>query len=240
MVKSGGGRAIVAHTPGVITGDLAGSPDGAVVAACVSTRKGPVLDLLYSDRPQEIPGACQPAWTGAGYLVTALPWPPRVVVARRTVLSPEQAAALLPGRWSIARRVVSAVAAAGDRIAVALIEFNPDRRHLIASTIVVLSTGGDVLFRRSLGPRVPSAVGLAPDGTAVWYVDAADGTANLMGIPDGKPIPPIAARQYAWSPDGRYLATATDAGIEVSTWPGGRFVANIPIAAADLSWSAGA
>jgi len=241
IVAPGGREAPLAHTPGLITGDLAWSPDGAVVGACVSTRTGrPVLDLLYPYSRREIPGACQPAWTGAGHLVTTRPWPPRLVVAGRVVLSPKEAAALLPGTSVLARRVVNAVAAAGNRIAVGLTEFNPQPSILFTSMLVVLSSDGKVVFRRRLGPHVPETVGLAPDGTAVWYTNAGDGTARLLRIRDGRRVSLIMAHRYTWSPDGRYLAAATDSGVLVSTWPGGRYVTAIPIAARDLSWSGGA
>ena len=237
MVRPDGTEARVAHTPGLVTGDLAWSPDGAVVGACVTTPRGPVLDLLYSDGPQEIRGACQSAWTDAGYLVAAQPAPPRVLVARRTVLSPEQAGALLPQLPAGTRRVVSAVAASGDRIAVALIAFDGDRADPIASVIVVLSTERQIVFRAPLGLQVPTRVGLAPGGTAVWYQDAVSGTATLLRIADGRQLRSIGARRYTWSPDGRYLAATTAKGVLVSTWPDGRYVATIPVEAADLGWT---
>jgi len=236
-VKQDGSQVAVPHTAGLITGDLAWSPDGAVVAGCVRGAKGPVLDLLYPDGPQETPGACLPAWTGAGYLVTTVPSPPEVRVGRHVVLSQEQAAALLPSAPKPARLVLSAVSAAGDRIAVALIALDPTLAKPLASTIAVLSADGRVVFRLSLGRELPSRIGLSHDGSAIWYLDATDGLAELIRIKDDTRLPQIGAHLYAWSPDGRYLATATDHGLLITKWPGGWYVATLPIAASDLSWS---
>lgn len=237
--RSGGAERLVRHTPGFLGAELAWSPDGAVAAACFGGERGPVLDLLYADRARALRGLCAPAFTGSGRLAAAVPSPPRVVVGGRLVLSPAQAASLLRGAPARAATVVSALAAGGGRIAVGLTAVT--RRSYVPATaaLAVLSGGGRLLLALPLGRALPSAIGLAPDGTALWYLNALDGTAHLVGLPAGRALPAPAARRYAWSPSGRYLAAATDDGLLVRAWPSGQQVARLPLAVSDLGWSAG-
>jgi hypothetical protein len=235
--RAGGPEQLVRHTPGFVAADLAWSPDGAVAAACFGTQHGPVVDLLYANRVQTLPGVCTPAFTGSGVLVAAVPSPPRVLVGDRTVLSPAQADALLAAVPAGAKPAVSAVATSGDRIAVTLTAVTPKTYVPVAAALVVVSAGGEQLFSMRLGPQLPSAVGVAPNGSAVWYLNAVDGAAHLVGVRSG-PIEEPRGHRYAWSPSGRYLATATGDGVVISEWPDGRRVAALPIAVSDLGWTA--
>jgi hypothetical protein len=101
-----------------------------------------------------------------------------------------------------------------------------------------MTTAGEIEFSALLPPdRLPTAIGLAPDGSAFWYFDAARSTAVLVRLPGGQRPEPFDAHWLSWSPDGRYLAAATGRGIVLSRWPDGEEIAVLPVQALDVTWT---
>lgn len=227
------------HTPGYIEGDVAWSPDGLQLAVCSATRTRVVVDLIPPMKgPSHLRGRCFPAWLPDGRLVTAEPSTLRVLAGDGVLAGPELARALLPATRAGAVRAFSALAAARGLVAVALVTARPHELLPDAAAIAVLGEDGRVVYRARLRPGVfPTGLGLAPDGSAVWYYDAGAGSAVLVSMPGGRRLPYFDVRRFAWSPDGRWLAVAGRSAIEVFSWPDGSLAATIPVAAADLAWA---
>ena len=108
-----------------------------------------------------------------------------------------------------------------------------------AQTIALVSDRGGVEFAAGLPPRTfPVALGIAPDGEAIWYFDGSTGRAVVLRVGGGgRFFPAASARWVSWSPSGRFLAAATDAGILLLEWPSGRELAQLPVEARDVTWT---
>jgi hypothetical protein len=207
---------------------------------CIGTREGTVVDV-YREVPGDrdrIAGACAPAWLGDGRLAVSHAGPVSIEIDGTTVLGPEEARKLLPSVERGERRAISALAASGDRLVVALVVASDVRLLPAAAALAVLGPGG--IEYSALLPEdvLPSAVGLAPDGSALWYYDAGQARAVIVSIPGGRRVPIFDARWVGWSPDGSHLVTATEDGIVFRRWPDGQELARIPVGAGDVSWSA--
>lgn len=242
LVTLGGERRDVLHSPGFIGSEVAWSSDGTRAALCVGTRDGTVVDA-YRTVPGErdrVAGACVPAWLGDGRLAVSYAGPVSIEVAGRSVFGPDEARALLPSVGRHERRAISALAASGDRLVVGLVVTSDVRLLPSSAAVAVLGPDGRIEFSARLREDVlPTAVGLAPDGSALWYHDAGQGRAVIVSIPGGRRVPIFDARWVAWSPDGSQLATATEDGIALRRWPDGQELARIPVDAADVSWTRG-
>jgi hypothetical protein len=154
------------------------------------------------------------------------------------VLGPRGFDGLLPTAPRKATRGVSALAASGERLAGAFVAATGKRLLPEAASVAVITLAGEVEFSAVLpSDRLPTAIGLAPDGSALWYFDAAGSRAVLLALPGGRQLQPFGARWFSWSPDGRYLAAATAEGIVVSRWPDGEEVAVLPVQAGDVTWT---
>jgi hypothetical protein len=126
----------------------------------------------------------------------------------------------------------------GDRLAAAFVAVTGKQLLPEAAAVAVVTTAGEIVFSAPLPPdRLPTAIGLAPDGSGLWYFDAARSAAVLLQLPGGRQREPIGARWFSWSPDGRYLAAATRDGIVLSRWPDGDDVAVLPVRASDVTWT---
>jgi hypothetical protein len=236
-----GNRRVVFHTQGFIGSEVAWSADGAQAALCVGTRDGTVVDV-YRSVPGErdsIPGPCAPAWLGDGRLAVSRAGPVSIEIDGRAILGPDEARELLPSVGRRERRAISALAASGERLVVGLVAASDVRLLPSSAAVAVLRSDGQIEFAAHLQEDVlPAAVGLAPDASALWYYDAGQGNAVIVSIPGGARAAIFdASRWVAWSPDGSYLAAATEEGIVVRRWPEGQELARIPVEAADVSWT---
>lgn len=236
----GGLGTVVRHEPGFLASELAWAPDGQTFAACLGTGKGATLDV----RPLEGAGLhgeglCFPAWAGGRGLAAVELRPLSVTLAGEPVLDRDAMAELLPSVPSQAHREVSALAGGTDgQLAVALVAVSDTRLLPFLGVLVVVSREGSIELAAELAEGVlPTAVGFAPDGSALWYLDAGTGAARVISIPSGGPAEVPEARWLAWSPSGRYLAAATEEGLVVSSWPGLERIAVIPVVANDISWT---
>lgn len=231
---------VLAHTPGRIASGAAWSPDGSRVALCLGSRDGTVVDVFAPETGERTaaPGACFPAFVADGTLAVAGADGISVQVGDRTVFGPEDAARIFPTVPKDARRVVTALAAHGDRLVAGLAVVSPARLLPSASAVVVLE-GDRADFIAKLYPArtLPAAVGLSPAGDGMWYLDASDGNAVILSVPGGRRFPVFNARWAAWSPDGRYLATASRRGISIVRWPSGEEVAVVPVDASTVFWT---
>jgi hypothetical protein len=225
-----GDRRVVFHSPGFIGSEVAWGADATQAALCIGTRQGTVVDV-YRAVPgarDRIDGACAPAWLGDGRLAVSHAGPVSIEVDGRTVLGADEARELLPSVGRRERRAISALAGTGERLVVGLVVASDIRLLPSSAALAVLGPGG--IEYRALLPEdvLPSAVGLAPDGSALWYYDAGTGRAVIVSIPGGNRARIFDARWVAWSPDGSHLATATDE----------QELARIPVDATDVAWSA--
>jgi hypothetical protein len=229
------------HTPGFIGSEVAWSPDGRRAALCLGTRDGTVVDV-YRAVPayrHRVVGACAPAWLGDGRLAVSFAGPVSIEVDGRTVLGANEARQLLPSVGRRERRAITALAGSGDRLVAGLVVASDVRLLPSSAALVVLGPGG-IEYQALLSEDVlPTTVGLAPDGSALWYYDAGKARAVIVSIPGGRRVPIFDARWVAWSPDGSQVATATEEGIVLRRWPDGQELARIPVDAADVSWSRG-
>jgi WD40-like Beta Propeller Repeat len=236
--RAGAGR-VIAHTAGFLVSEPAWAADGLTFAACFGTRKGLVTDLRALDGAgQSGNGLCFPAWAELGFAAARID-PPSLELGGETVLGAKDLEKLLPSVPEDAHREVSALGAGpGDRLAVAVVAVSAARALPLSAALAVVSRVGAIEFSARLTrDTLPAAIGLSPDGTALWYLDAGKGVAVLLNLPGGRRRVPYDARWVSWSPDGRYMAAATDQGIELSTWPNGEELAVLQVKAASLTWT---
>jgi hypothetical protein len=230
---------VIAHTPGFLASEPAWSPDGLTFAACFGTREGLVTDLRPLDSAGlSANGLCFPAWTDRGLAATRVD-PLSIELDGETVLGTNELEKLLPSVPEEAHREVSALGAGpGDRLAVAVVAVSETRALPLSAALAVVSGQGAIEFSARLTrDTLPAAIGSSPDGTALWYLDAGRGVAVLLELPGGRRRGPYNARWFSWSPDGRYVAAATDQGIELSTWPEGEELAVVQVKASSLTWT---
>jgi hypothetical protein len=230
---------VISHTPGFLSSEIAWNADGAAFAVCIGTRKGTVVDIVTPGAgTSTLADACVPAWLPDGRLAVMRSRPVSIEVGGKRVLGPRAFDALLPTAPEDATRAVSALAAGGGRLAAALVATTRERLLPEAAALAVMTEAGEIGFSAVLPQdRLPTAIGLSPDGSALWYFDAARSNAVLLRLPGGQRPAPFDARWLSWSPDGRYLAAATGRGIVLSRWPGGEEVAVLPVQASDVTWT---
>jgi hypothetical protein len=134
---------------------------------------------------------------------------------------------------------VSALASGGDRLAVGLVGLGEPDPLPKASALAVLDADGDVVFEARLFPQtsLPAAVGLAPDGSALWYRDIGNDRTVVLSLPGARRLSFFAARWFAWSPEGRYLAAARRDAIALLAWPQMARRASIPVDATQIAWT---
>jgi hypothetical protein len=235
----GGPERVLRHPAGFLAAEVAWAPDGSTFAACFETAGGAVLEIrplggtgLHGD------GLCFPTWVDGRGLAAARLSPLSIELAGETVLGPGEIAVLLPELPEGARREVSALGAGGEgELAAALVVVNERRRLPFSGLVAVLSQEGSATVTLPDG-ALPTALGLAPDGTALWFFDAGEGRAVVVSYPGGEPVDSFPqARWVAWAPSGRFVAAATGDGVEIMTWPELERVAVVPVAATDLSWT---
>jgi hypothetical protein len=231
---------ILAHTPGLLVGDVSWAPDERSLAVCVATRDGSVVDLL--DRATEdrrtIAGTCYPSYLPDGRLAL-VHGRTRVELGSAEILDAEGAAALLPTLPGGSQRIATALGAREGRIVLTLAAAAPSRLLPYRAVVAVLDDAGTVEFRADLLENVlPSSVGLSPRGDALWYFDASTARAVIIATPGGRRQPPLQARWVTWSPTGADLATAEPDAIVLSSWPSGQELARIPAEASYVAWGA--
>jgi hypothetical protein len=233
-----GAAPVIGHTPGFLASEIAWNADGSTFAVCIGTRNGTVVDIVTPGTGSStLDGSCFPAWLPDGRLAVSTSRP-SLEVGGEQVLGPRGFDDLLPTAPKDATRAVSALAAGSDHLAVALVAATGKRLLPETAALLIMTVAGEIEFSALLPPdRFPSAIGLAPDGGAFWYFDAARSSAVLVQLPGGRRREPFDARWFSWSPDGRYLATATKDGIVISRWPEGEEVAVLPVQATDVTWT---
>jgi hypothetical protein len=164
--------------------------------------------------------------------------PASIVVDGRPLLSDAELERLLPSVPRRARRVVSALGAGDGEVVAAVTAIAKGRLLPSSAALAVVTAKGNVRFSAALRRDVlPAEVGLSPRGDALWYFDAADGSAHVIQVPGGRELPPYGARWVAWSPSGDYLAVAGERSVQIFTWPDGAEVEQLPVAANVLAWT---
>ena len=242
MLLEGRGEAesLVRHTPGILGSEITWRPDGSAFAVCYGTREGNTVDIISPGAGgADLADRCFPAWLADGRLATAA-GPPRSISIDGQPLAAGPALAGLVPKPSEGERVgVSALAGGQDELLVAVSTVSPTRFLPAAAAIALVSDRGGVEFAAGLPPRTfPVALGIAPDGEAIWYFDGSTGRAVVLRVGGGgRFFRAASARWVSWSPSGRFLAAATDAGILLLEWPSGRELAQLPIEARDVTWT---
>ena len=237
--RRGEDEVVLGHSPGFLGSELSWNPFGSTFAVCFETRRGAVVDVIAPGQTiGTLEGACSPAWLSDGRLAVARSSPLSIEVDGRVVLDRKEVAELLPSVPRGATRAVSALGAGDGRVVAGLVAVSGKRLLPYTASLVILTDSGEIEFTAQLSPdTLPAAVGLSPDGRALWYFDGGERTAVIIAVPGGSRLLPFGARWVAWSPDGRYLAAATGEGIVISSWPDGDRVAEVPVVANDVSWS---
>jgi hypothetical protein len=227
------------HPSAFLASGIAWRSDGGAFAYCLGTRRGfevHVVQVPSGDR-RRVADACQPAWLADGRLVFTRTSPSAIEAGGRRLLGPPQLARLLPRYPPRTVRAVALLAAGGHRVVASVVATDRGRTAATAGSIAVLAEDGSSVRDVPLaGHGAPDAVGLSPDGSAAWYRDLS-GHVVVIRLADGRVRDPAGARSLAWSPSGRYVAAATDAGIVISTWPQGAQLAVVPVVASELAWT---
>jgi hypothetical protein len=234
-----GGSAELRHSPGFVASEVVWAPRGERVAVCVVGDEGPVVDVLRADgaRSSSIENACFPAFLADGRLAVVR-GSASIELGGQPLVGEATAEALLPSVSEQARRLVTSLGSGRGRVVAGYAAIDPSQGVPTSAAVAVLEPDGTIEFSAHLRPdALPAATGLAPDGSAVWYYDATSGVAVVLEIPGGRRLQPFRARWLSWSPDGDYLAAATDDGIGVYTWPDERQVAEINTRADILTWT---
>jgi hypothetical protein len=236
------GQTVLRHEPGVIASEVVWPRGEGVALACVATRDGTIVTGVGAD-PLLAPGfgvqrdSCFPAVLPDGRYASVV-GPATIVVDGRSLLSDAELERLLPSVPRRARRVVSALGAGDGEVVAAVAAIVKGRLLPSSAALAVVTAKGKVRFSAALRSDVlPAEVGLSPLGDAVWYFDAANGNAHVMGVPDGRELSPDGARWVAWSPSGDYLAAAGERSVQIFTWPDGAEVDQLPAAANVLAWT---
>ena len=232
-------ESVVRHSPGILGSEIAWRPDGAAFASCFGTRDGNTVDVITPGGDMSgLADRCFPAWLSDGRLATAAGPPRSISIDGQPLAAGAGLAGLVPRPGKSERVSVSALAGGRGALAVAISTVSPTRLLPSAAAIALVSEAGEVEFAAGLPPRTfPVAVGISPDGGAVWYFDASNGRAVVLRIPGGGRFRVFDARWVSWSPSGRFLAAATDAGIVLVEWPSGRELAVLPVEARDVTWT---
>jgi hypothetical protein len=234
-----GEGSVLRHSPGFVTSEVVWHPKGHRVAVCVASNEGTVVDVLTlgEDGSASIEDACFPAFLADGRL-SVVHGAVSIELDGSSIAGEAEAAVLLPSLPGESQRFVTALGAGGDRLVVGLAALSPSRELPFSASIAVLTPRGRVEFSAHLRPdALPAVAGLAPDGKALWYYDASSGTAVILEIPGGRRSRPYRARWLAWSPSGDYLATVTDGGVEILSWPDAERVATLDVPADVVAWT---
>jgi hypothetical protein len=236
------GQTVLRHEPGVIASEVVWPRGESVALACVATRDGTIVTGVGAD-PLLAPGfgvqrdSCFPAVLPDGRYASVV-GPASIVVDGRALLSDAELERLLPSVPRRARRVVSGLGAGDGEVVAAVAAIVKGRLLPSSAALAVVTAKGTVRFSAALRSDVlPAEVGLSPHGDALWYFDAADGSAHVIALPGGRELPPYGARWVAWSPSGDYLAAAGEASVQIFTWPDGAEVEQLPVAANVLAWT---
>ena len=230
------------HAPGRPLAAISWAPDGKDLSVCIETGEGALVEtiamaIVLEGTDDEQGEACLSTWLSDGSLAVARTGTAAVEIGGEVAVGPSALAALLPSGAPGA--TVTALGAGGPGLALGVIGTG-GRDEEPAAIAVFTETGSPVYQARLPGGALPVAIGLAPDGTALWYQTALRGKGTrLIAIPGGRRLVPFGARWFAWSPSGRYLAAATAEGVEVSTWPDGERVGIVPVNALTLTWTGG-
>jgi hypothetical protein len=234
-----GGRLVLTHEPGIIASELAWPVDEQRALACIATQEGTIVAAVAADASGEVEerDACFPAVLPDGR-TAFVQGRATIVLDGQPLLSDEDLELLLPNVPRRAERVVSALAAGDEELVVGLAVVSQQRLLPSSAALAIVSVDGDIRFSAHLPADVlPAAVGLSPRGDALWYFDAADGTAHVITTPGGREQPPYGARWVAWSPDGDYVVLARERSLAILTWPDGFEVERIPAAAGMVAWT---
>jgi hypothetical protein len=202
-----------AETPvqGALVGPVAWSPDSLLASVCVSAGpEGVAVELLSApwQRASSVSRRCRPVFT---HTATRLTSDGRSIFEGDANLNMDGMLGRAVGDPAAGYRV-TALAATPNGVAAAVTGRRRTVPGQVVSRIVVFNRlSGHSLIVDTPGPV--SDIGVAPDGRALWYRQAANGAVAIVslgtgGVPVGVPG---TARAYAWSPDGRYVAAA-DAG----------------------------
>lgn len=237
LVELPGGN-VIEHTPGFLASEVAWAPHGLAFAVCFDTGEERVIEVNPSAGAVPLAGACQPAWLPDGRLAYARESGTAVAVYREELISPEALAALLPSLPEESRPVVTALGSGGGLVAVAVAAVTERSALPLAAAVALFSPQGELAAAQQLAPGVlPTAVGVAPDGSAFWYFDAGRGRAVLADPRSGQALAPFGARWLAWAPGGGLVAASTERGIVVARWPGGEDVALVEVEADVVVWT---
>lgn len=230
------------------------SPDGRLAARCIDGRIEVVS--VGTGELESFDRGCMPAWRPDGALTAA--YAGQVVLLRPCASFPciaiplaelERAARLhpaVPDRSSRVRALVDGVAwLSNDRAAVSISprirSFDPGPINLVAFFRNGRLDETATQYQRATGGRIDAS----PRGSYVTV------TSDTILRPDGSVVslPPDLRdlRDFAWSPDERFLALATRFSVVVvsvtsleryDATGGGLRRVTIPLAAADLAWRA--
>jgi hypothetical protein len=232
---------VLPHPPGVIASEVVWPADEQAGVTCVATQQGTVVAGVARDARAVAPyageDACFPALLADGRLASAV-GAASIVVDGAPILSDADLERLLPSVPRRAHRAVSALGGGEHELVAGLVIVSKRRLLPSSGVLAVITDAGEVRFSASLPEDVlPAAVGLSPDGKALWYFDASNATAHVRAIPGGREVLSYGARWVAWSPDGSYVALARDRSIAILTWPDGIEVQRIPVAASSVFWT---
>jgi hypothetical protein len=224
-------RADVVHPP------VTWAPGGVFALICADGNDGRPQTVMVDGVGiirQRLGHVCRPAYLSPGVLATT---DDQNVFLGQTKLTiaPQLAAAVHSGPGGY---TVEALAAQRDTLLVSVASLNGS---------LVGPPGAVVVFdRRSGATRAfpvqrggyANELGISPDGTSLWY--RGGGTGDVSILSNGRVLArsiPRVARGYAWSPDGRMLAVALNAGIEIYDLASGRHVTIGELDPARVSWT---
>jgi hypothetical protein len=202
----------VHHPAGYLNSNVSWDAEGRRAAYCVRTAGGDRVAISHAglreiDRPH-IPG-CDPVWSSDGKLLVARGG--RVYENGRPLPRPHESGG--PVRDNDRFSQITAMASAGNYLAVAMAKNGGLGQPAPPYVVSVLDRStGEWMFARPGESGPLSAVGIAPDGSGVWYFDSLSRAVSLTQIANGPTlsprIPTSGVRAYAWSPDGTAVAVA--------------------------------
>ena len=201
----------VHHPAGYLNSNVSWDAGGGVAAYCVRTADGDRVAVTHAglrevDHPHIV--GCDPVWSGRKLLVAR---GGRVYENGRPLPRPHESGGPVHDHDRFTK--ITSMASVGHYLALGMAEKGGLGQPVPPYVVAVLdrSTGGWMFVRPGeSGPL--SAVGIAPDGSGVWYFDSLSRTVSLTQIANGPTlsprIPTSGVRAYAWSPDGSAVAVA--------------------------------